>query len=137
MAGSATGLVLVTGGAGFIGSHLVESLLGEGRAVRVVDNLVTGHRENLAHLEGRFEWLEGDLADFEVCREATRGVEFVLHEAAIPSVPRSVAEPLQSHSSGPTATINILEAARIAGVRRLVFAASSSAYGDTDELPQT
>src|SRR4051812_21605768 len=105
---SSSGRVLVTGGAGFIGSHLVEALLAEGRTVRVVDNLATGHRENLAHLEGAFEWLEGDLADFEVCREATEGVVDILHEAAIPSVPRSVLEPLESHSSGPTATLNLL-----------------------------
>ena len=136
MAASPAGRVLVTGGAGFIGSHLVEALLGEGRAVRVVDNLATGHRSNLDHLGGSFEWLEGDLADFEVCREATKDVDFVLHHAAIPSVPRSVAEPLQSHASGPTATLNLLEAARQAGARRFVFAASSSAYGDTEDLPK-
>jgi UDP-glucose 4-epimerase len=136
MAGSSTDRVLVTGGAGFIGSHLVEALLAEGREVRVVDNLATGHRENLAHLEGRFEWLEGDLADFEVCVEATRGIAEILHQAAIPSVPRSVLEPLQSFASGATATINLLEAARLAGARRVVFAASSSAYGDTEELPK-
>jgi UDP-glucose 4-epimerase len=127
---------LVTGGAGFIGSHLVEALLAEGRSVRVVDNLSTGHRSNLAHLEGRFEWLEGDLADFAVCAEAVKDVTDVLHQAAIPSVPRSVLEPLQSHSSGATATLNLLEAARQAGARRFVFAASSSAYGDTEELPK-
>jgi len=136
MAAQAKGLVLVTGGAGFIGSHLVEALLAEGRPVRVVDNLATGHRANLAHLAGGYDWLEGDLADFEACREAARGVECVLHHAAIPSVPRSVAEPLESHRSGPTATANILEAARLAGARRFVFAASSSAYGDTIELPK-
>ena len=136
MRGSSAGRVLVTGGAGFIGSHLVEALLAEGRTVRVVDNLATGHRSNLAHLEGSFEWLEGDLADYEVCAEATRDVEHVLHHAAIPSVPRSVLEPLQSHASGATATLNLLEAARIAGARRFVFAASSSAYGNTDELPK-
>ena len=136
MATESTGLVLVTGGAGFIGSHLVEALLREGRPVRVVDNLATGHCENLAHLEGRFEWIEGDLANFEACREAARGVECVFHQAAIPSVPRSVAEPLGSYASGPTATINILEAARQAGARRFVFAASSSAYGDTVDLPK-
>ena len=136
MADASGGRVLVTGGAGFIGSHLVEALLAGGRTVRVVDNLATGHRANLAHLEGKFEWLEGDVADFEVCVEATRGVAGVLHQAAIPSVPRSVLEPLQSHASGPTATINLLEAARLAGARRFVFAASSSAYGDTEELPK-
>lgn len=130
-------LIVVTGGAGFIGSHLVEALLEAGERVRVVDNLVTGHRKNLAPLEGRFEWLEGDLADFEVCRRAVEGADGVLHQAAIPSVPRSVREPLASHASGPTATLNILEAARQSGtVRRLVFAASSSAYGDTETLPK-
>ena len=128
--------VLVTGGAGFIGSHLVEALLREGRTVRVVDNLATGRLANLAPLRGAFEWIEGDLADFEVCRRATEGVVNILHHAAIPSVPRSVLEPLQSHVSGPTATLNLLEAARQAGTRRFVFAASSSAYGDTEELPK-
>jgi UDP-glucose 4-epimerase len=136
MGATSTGRVLVTGGAGFIGSHLVEALLAEGRAVRVVDNLSTGHRSNLAHLEGRFEWLEGDLADFEVCARAVQGVTEILHGAAIPSVPRSIVEPLQSHESGATATLNLLEAARRSGVDRFVFAASSSAYGDTDELPK-
>jgi UDP-glucose 4-epimerase len=136
MSGTTAGRVLVTGGAGFIGSHLVEALLAEGRTVRVVDNLATGHLENLAHLEGRFEWLEGDLTDFEVCTHAVQDVTGILHQAAIPSVPRSVLEPLQSHSSGATATLNLLEAARQAGVKRLVFAASSSAYGDTEELPK-
>lgn len=126
----------MTGGAGFIGSHLVEALLNDGYRVRVVDNLATGHRSNLAHVEGRYEWLEGDLSDFEVCRRAVDGVEFVFHEAAIPSVPRSVREPLPSHASGPTATLNMLEASRQAGVKRFMFAASSSAYGNTVELPK-
>src|SRR5207237_2004559 len=91
---------------------------------------------NLAHLEGRFEWLEGSVADFAVCRRAAEGVACVFHQAAIPSVPRSVREPLAAHESGPTATIHMLEAARLAGVRRFLFAASSSAYGDTAELPK-
>ncbi len=129
-------LMLVTGGAGFIGSHLAGALLSEGFRVRVVDNLATGRLSNLARVDGRFEWLEGDLADFAVCRRAAEGVNCVFHEAAIPSVPRSVQEPLASHESGPTATINMLEAARLAGVRRFVFAASSSAYGNTIELPK-
>ena len=133
---SKSNLALVTGGAGFIGSHLVEALLGEGYRVRVVDNLATGRLSNLAHLEGRFEWIEGNVADFAVCRRAAEGVDYVFHQAAIPSVPRSVREPLPSHESGPTATINMLEAARLAGVRRFMFAASSSAYGDTIELPK-
>jgi UDP-glucose 4-epimerase len=128
--------VLVTGGAGFIGSHLVEALVGEGYAVRVLDNLATGHRSNLAHLEGRFEWIEGDLAVFDTCKKVAEGVAYVFHQGAIPSVPRSVSDPIESHVSGPTATLNILEAARLAGVRRVMFAASSSAYGDTIELPK-
>jgi UDP-glucose 4-epimerase len=136
MAYDEAGLAVVTGGAGFIGSHLVEALLAEGHPVRVVDSLVTGHRANLAHLGDAYQWLEGDLADGDVCREAVRGARYVFHQAAIPSVPRSVREPLLSHSSGPTATLNVLEAARQAGVLRVVFAASSSAYGDTEELPK-
>jgi UDP-glucose 4-epimerase len=133
---SSTERILVTGGAGFIGSHLVEALLAQEYPVRVADNLATGHRSNLAHLEGRYEWIEGDLADFEVCRRAVDGVTHVVHQAAIPSVPRSVREPLLSHASGPTATLHLLEAARQAGVRRFLFAASSSAYGETAELPK-
>ncbi len=133
---SARELILVTGGAGFIGSHLVEALVARGDRVRVVDNLATGRRENLAGVEGRFEWLEGDLADFDVCTRAAAGVSAVLHQAAIPSVPRSVEDPLLSHASGPTATLHMLEASRRAGVRRFVYAASSSAYGDAVELPK-
>jgi nucleoside-diphosphate-sugar epimerase len=128
--------VVVTGGAGFIGSHLVEALVAEGHRVRVVDNLSTGHRGNLDHLAGAYEWLEGDLADFSICQQAVEGADYVFHHAAIPSVPRSVQEPLESHASGPTATVNMLEAARRAGVRRFMFAASSSAYGDTADLPK-
>jgi UDP-glucose 4-epimerase len=128
--------ILVTGGAGFIGSHLVEALLDEGFQVRVVDNLATGSRANLTHLGDDYEWIEGDLTDLDVCRQAAQGVAYVLHQAAIPSVPRSVREPLLSHASGPTATLNMLEAARQAGVRRFVFAASSSAYGETTPLPK-
>src|SRR5262249_29243853 len=122
--------VLVTGGAGFIGSHLVEALSNEGYAVRVVDNLATGSLQNLAHLHGHYEWIEGDLGDFSVCRKAAEGVSYVFHQGAIPSVPRSVRGPLESHQNGPTATLNMLEAARQAGARRFMFAASSSAYGD-------
>jgi nucleoside-diphosphate-sugar epimerase len=133
---SESSLVVVTGGAGFIGSHLVTALLAAGHKVRVVDSLITGHRENLAHLGDAYEWVEGDLSEFDVCRRALEGAEYVFHQAAIPSVPRSIREPLSSHASGPTATLNVLEAARLAGVRRVIFAASSSAYGDTDELPK-
>jgi UDP-glucose 4-epimerase len=130
------GLIVVTGGAGFIGSHLVEALVAEGRRVRVVDDLSTGRRSNLAHVEGRYEWVEGDLADFAFARRAVEGAEYVFHQAAVPSVPRSVREPLGSFASGPTATINVLEASRQAGARRVMFAASSSAYGETVELPK-
>lgn len=134
--GAGRGLAVVTGGAGFIGSHLVEALLAEGRRVRVVDNLATGRRSNLDHLEGRYEWVEGDLSSLDVARRAVEGAEYVFHQAAIPSVPRSVLNPIESHESGPTTTLNVLEAARRAGVRRVMFAASSSAYGDTEELPK-
>ena len=129
------GRVLVTGGAGFIGSHLVEALLKQDRSVRVIDNLATGHRANLSHLSG-YEWVQGDLQNWDDCRAACEGITLILHEAAIPSVPRSVEEPLASFASGPTATMNLLEAARLAKVERVVFAASSSAYGDTEELPK-
>ncbi len=127
---------LVSGGAGFIGSHLVEALLERHVNVRVVDSLATGHRSNLKPWEGRFEWLEGDLADFDVAREAARDRDVVFHLAAIPSVPRSIEEPLTNHAAGPTATLNLLEAARLAGVGRFIFSASSSAYGDGVELPK-
>ena len=99
----------------------MEALLREGRQVRVVDNLSTGKRSNLDHLDGRYQWFEGDVADFEVARATAEGAEVVFHEAAIPSVPRSVQEPLLAHESGPTATLNMLEAARQAGVPPLYF----------------
>ena len=128
-------LYLVTGGAGFIGSHLSEELERRGERVRVVDSLVTGHRSNLAHLK-TVEFLQGDLADLDVARRAVDGVEYVLHQAAIPSVPRSVQDPITSHRANVDATLNVLVAARDARVRRLVFAGSSSAYGDTPTLPK-
>ena len=128
--------VLVTGGAGFIGSHLVEALAAEGYAVRVLDDLSTGRASNLDAVRDRIEFVEASASDFAECERAMQGVAYVFHEAAVPSVPRSVAEPLQSHESGPTATLNVLEAARRAGVRRVMFAASSSAYGETETLPK-
>jgi nucleoside-diphosphate-sugar epimerase len=126
---------LVTGGAGFIGSHLAEELVRRGHRVRVADALTTGKRSNLAHVPD-VEFLEGDLADLAFAQRAVQGIEFVLHQAAIPSVPKSVSDPLTSHRSNVDGTLNLLLAARDAGVRRLVFAASSSAYGDTLELPK-
>ena len=126
---------LVTGGAGFIGSHLVEELVRRGERVRVVDNLSTGKRQNIAHLTS-VEFVEGDLADPLVAERAVAGIEYVLHQAAIPSVPRSVQDPITSNRANIDATLNILVAARDAGVKRLVYAGSSSAYGDTPTLPK-
>ncbi len=126
---------LVTGGAGFIGSHLTEELVRRGHRVRVVDSLITGKRSNLDHIAG-VEFVEGDLADLEVARAAVEGCEFVLHQAAIPSVPRSVNDPITSNRANVDATLNVLVAARDARARRLVFAGSSSAYGDTPVLPK-
>lgn len=126
---------LVTGGAGFIGSHLVEALVARGATVRVADNLSTGKRENLAHLPA-VDLLVGDLADEAFAREAVSRADYVLHQAAIPSVPRSVADPVASHRANVDATLNVLVAAREAGVRRVVYAGSSSAYGDTPTLPK-
>jgi len=126
---------LVTGGAGFIGSHLTEELVRRGERVRVVDNLATGKRANLAHLSG-VEFLEGDLADISVAHRAVKGMEIVLHQAAIPSVPRSVEDPVTSNRANVDASLNLLVAARDAGVRRVVYAGSSSAYGDTPVLPK-
>jgi nucleoside-diphosphate-sugar epimerase len=126
---------LVTGGAGFIGSHLAAELACRGERVRVVDNLSTGRRGNLDVAPGA-EFIEGDLADLAVARRAAEGMDFVLHQAAIPSVPRSVQDPITSNRSNIDATLNILVAARDAGVKRLVYAGSSSAYGDTPTLPK-
>ena len=126
---------LVTGGAGFIGSHLSEELVRRGHHVRVADSLITGKRSNLAHLP-QVEFIEGDLADLEFARRAVEGCEYVLHQAAIPSVPRSVKDPVLSNRANVDGTLNTLVAARDAGVRRLVFAASSSAYGNTPTLPK-
>ncbi len=127
---------LVTGGAGFIGSHLVETLLDRGEEVRVLDNFLTGKRENLASFGGRLEVVEGDLRDPDACRRAVDGVDFVLHEAALPSVPRSVADPFTTDEINVRGTLNLLWAAARAKVRRLVFASSSSVYGDAPGLPK-
>jgi UDP-N-acetylglucosamine/UDP-N-acetyl-alpha-D-glucosaminouronate 4-epimerase len=126
---------LVTGGAGFIGSHLAEELTRRGASVCVVDSLITGKRRNLDHLKG-VEFIEGDLADLSVAKRAVEGCAFVLHQAAIPSVPRSVKDPITSNRANIDATLNILVAARDAGVKRVVYAGSSSAYGNTETLPK-
>ena len=124
---------LVTGGAGFIGSHLSEELIKRGHKVRVADNFVTGYRHNL---RDGVELMEADLADPEAARRAVEGMDYVLHQAAIPSVPRSVANPVESHRANVDGTLNMLVAAKDAKVRRLVFAGSSSVYGDTPTLPK-
>lgn len=121
---------LVTGGAGFIGSHLAEALVRRGDRVRVLDNLSTGQRENLASFLAEIEFIEGDLNDLTLVERAVRGVECVFHQAALPSVPLSLQRPLDTHRHCATATVHLLDAARRAGVRRVVYAASSSAYGD-------
>lgn len=129
--------VLVTGGAGFIGGHLVDALLAEGATVRVIDNFSTGRRENIAHNLGRIELHEADLCDPDAAARAVAGVELIFHEAAIPSVSRSVADPVASNRVNVGGTVQLLEAARRAGtVRKVVYAASSSAYGDTEVLPK-
>jgi nucleoside-diphosphate-sugar epimerase len=126
---------LVTGAAGFIGRSIAAALIARGDAVRGVDNFATGKRANLLGLEA-MEFIEGDLADLDVCRAACAGVEVIFHEAALPSVPRSVLDPIGSNVACVDATVNLLWAAKEAGVRRVVYAASSSAYGDTPTLPK-
>jgi nucleoside-diphosphate-sugar epimerase len=124
------GLTLVTGGAGFIGSNLVHHLLAEGVPVRVLDNFSTGKRANLADCLDDIDLIEGELADLETVRRAMQGVEAVLHQAALPSVPRSISDPLASNESNVLGTLHVLLAARDEGVRRVVYASSSSIYGD-------
>jgi nucleoside-diphosphate-sugar epimerase len=126
---------LVTGAAGFIGRSIAAALLKRGETVRGIDNLITGKRSNLVGLEG-LEFIEGDLTDPEQCSDACKGIEIVFHEAALASVPRSVSDPAATNLHCVTATLNLLIAARAAGVRRVVYAGSSSAYGDTPTLPK-
>ncbi len=128
--------ILVTGGAGFIGSHLTTRLVEAGHHVRVLDDFSTGKRENLAHLGRRFELVEGDIRDPAQCHTACVDIEFVLHQAAIPSVPKSVDDPQASHDANVNGTFNVLQAAVANKVRRLVYAASSSAYGDVPTSPK-
>ena len=127
---------LVTGGAGFIGSNIVRELVARGEGVRVLDNFSTGRRENLAEVLNDIELIEGDVRDPSACRRAVAGVEYVLHQGAIPSVQRSVDDPSISNDANVSGTLNLLIAARDAGVRRVVYASSSSVYGDSPTLPK-
>jgi UDP-N-acetylglucosamine 4-epimerase len=135
---------LVTGAAGFIGSHLVEALLSRGQAVVGLDNFATGFRHNLEQVRAgvgeaawkRFRFIEGDLRSLDACREACRSVELVLHQAALGSVPRSMDDPIASHEANVNGFLNMLVAARDAGVERLVYASSSATYGDHPALPK-
>jgi nucleoside-diphosphate-sugar epimerase len=133
---SLSGIALVTGGAGFIGSHIAAGLAAQGVRVRVIDDLSTGHRENLEEIGGDIDFVEASLLDDAALRRALDGVELVYHEAAIPSVPRSIENPLATHDACVNATFSLLLAARDKGVRRVVYAASSSAYGDQPTLPK-
>jgi nucleoside-diphosphate-sugar epimerase len=129
-------LYLVTGGAGFIGSHIVNALVERGKSVRVVDNLSTGKIDRLDCVRSAIDFIDADLADPQVCDRVVDGVDYVLHQAAIPSVQRSIRDPIASNRANVTATLNLLESCRTRGVHRLVYAASSSAYGDTKILPK-
>jgi UDP-glucose 4-epimerase len=128
--------VLVTGGAGFIGSNLVRALLEAGHAVRVLDNFSTGKRDNLGAYAGRIDLLEGDLRSYHIVHEACRDVEVVFHQGALPSVPRSINDPITTNQVNVEGTLNILDAARDTGVRRVVYASSSSIYGENPDLPK-
>ena len=126
---------LVTGGAGFIGSHIVDALLRRGARVRVVDDLSTGSEANIAHFRDRIEFIQGDLADPPICREAVSGVDYILHQAAIPSVPRSIDDPEGTNRANVTATLNLIATASQAKVKRLVFASTCAIYGDAQPVP--
>ncbi len=127
---------LVTGGGGFIGSHITQRLVEAGHQVRVLDNFSTGRRENIAHLLPQIELYEMDIRNLEQVRQAAAGVDYVYHEAALPSVPRSVADPLSAQQSNEVGTLNVLVASRYAGVKRVIFASSSAVYGDSLTLPK-
>ncbi len=128
--------ILVTGGAGFIGSHIVHELVRRGVGVRVLDNFSTGRRENLSGLNVELEMIEGDIRDYDTVRKAVAGMDVIFHEAALPSVPRSIEDPITAHNVNITGTVNVLHAAKGAGVKRVVNASSSSVYGDNPVLPK-
>src|SRR5687767_5948362 len=132
-----SGIAVVTGGAGFIGSHIAGALASSGARVRVLDDLSTGHRENLDEIGGNIDFVQGSVADEQLLSKALENVELIFHEAAIPSVPRSVEAPRNTHIASVDGTFSLLLAAKEAGVRRVVYAASSSAYGDQPTLPKS
>lgn len=127
---------LVTGGAGFIGSNIAIELVRREETVRIIDNLATGRKENIESILDRIEFIEGDICDLDIIRRAASGIDYVLHQAAIPSVARSVEDPVTTNAANVTGTLNVLLSARDAGVKRLVFASSSSIYGDSPTLPK-
>jgi len=127
---------LVTGGAGFIGSNIADTLVNNDHKVRIIDNLSTGHMENISSFADKIEFVQGDIRYLNTVLEVMDGVDYVLHQAALPSVPRSLQTPLESHDNNATGTLNILYAAAKSGVKRVVYAASSSAYGDVEQLPK-
>lgn len=131
-----TDTVLVTGGAGFIGSNLAEELIRQGAKVKIIDNLITGFRENLEEISGDFDFIEGDINDDRALEAALENVQIIFHQAALPSVPRSVDNPAETHDACVNATFKLLLRAKEKGVKRLIYAASSSAYGDQPTLPK-
>ncbi len=127
---------LVTGGAGFIGSHITEALVKRGEEVRVLDNFLTGKKENLTPFIDEIELIEGDIRNQDICKKAVEGIDYVLHQAALPSVPRSVSDPITSNEINITGTLNMLVASQKAGIKSFVLASSSSVYGDDERLPK-
>lgn len=127
---------LITGGAGFIGSNIARKLLEKGESVRIIDNFSTGRKSNLHDLTDHVELIDGDIRDYWTVVQAVKGIDYILHQAALPSVPRSIENPLTSNSVNVDGTLNLLEAARHAGVKKMVMASSSSVYGESEELPK-
>ncbi len=129
-------MYLITGGAGFIGSHIAETLVNKGERVKIIDNLSTGRMENIKSFIDKVEFVEGDIRDFDLLKKITKGVDIIFHEAALPSVPRSIDNPMASNANNIDGTLNVLYAAKLNNVHRIVYAASSSVYGNSEVLPK-